>query len=80
MRESHAGLHITEADFYDMVAVLRDVLKERHVDQKSTNELLKLLAPMKRDIVEHHRPAAPAGAPEATPAPPDGAVPQPVTP
>jgi hemoglobin len=80
MRESHAGLHITEADFYDMVAVLRDVLKERRVDQRSTNELLKILAPMKRDIVEHQRPAPPPVPTEAPAAAPDGAVPQPVTP
>ena len=52
MREVHAGHHISQADFYDMVATLREVLKERHVDSGATNELLRLLAPMKRDIVE----------------------------
>jgi hemoglobin len=52
MREVHAGHHITQSDFYDMVSTLRDVLKERHVDLGATNELLRLLAPMKRDIVE----------------------------
>ena len=52
MREVHAGHHISQADFYDMVATLRDVLKERHVESGATNELLRLLAPMKRDIVE----------------------------
>jgi hemoglobin len=56
MREVHAGHHISQADFYDMVATLREVLKERHVELGATNELLRLLAPMKRDIVE----AAPA--------------------
>jgi hypothetical protein len=35
-----------------MVADLREVLKERHVSQGATNELLRLLAPMKRDVVE----------------------------
>jgi hemoglobin len=52
MRESHAGHHISEADFYGMVSDLRDILHERHVSIGATNELLRLLAPMKRDIVE----------------------------
>jgi hemoglobin len=52
MRESHAGHHITEAHFYGMVETLKQVLRERHVGLRETNELLRLLAPMKRDIVE----------------------------
>jgi hemoglobin len=52
MRESHAGQHISEAEFYGMVATLQTILKERHVSTGATNELLRLLAPMKRDIVE----------------------------
>ena len=52
MRQVHAGHHISEAEFYGMVADLRVVLKERHVSQGATNELLRLLAPMKRDVVE----------------------------
>ena len=52
MREVHAGHHISEAEFFGMVADLRNVLKERHVSQGATNELLRLLAPMKRDVVE----------------------------
>jgi hemoglobin len=52
MREVHAGHHISEAEFYGMVADLREVLKQRHVSQGATNELLRLLAPMKRDVVE----------------------------
>jgi hemoglobin len=52
MREVHAGHHISEAEFFGMVADLRTVLKERHVSQGATNELLRLLAPMKRDVVE----------------------------
>jgi hemoglobin len=66
MKEVHAGHHITEAMFYRMVDTLRAILKERHVDQRSTNQLLRLLAPMKRDVVEHgSAPAAPpvSGAP-----------------
>jgi hemoglobin len=57
MKQTHAGHHIGQAEFYGMVEDLRKVLKERSVDTRSINELLRLLAPMKRDIVE---PAAPA--------------------
>jgi len=65
MKESHAGLHITQADFYDMVGTLRAILHERHVTTGATNELLRLLAPMKRDVVDTlppvpARPALPA--------------------
>ena len=52
MKEVHAGHHISEADFYGMVETLRSILKERHVGIATTNELLRLLAPMKRDVVE----------------------------
>jgi len=52
MKESHAGQHISEAEFYGMVADLRDILHERHVSTGATNELLRILAPMKRDVVE----------------------------
>lgn len=65
MKRSHAGLHISQAMFYRMVETLRVVLHERHVDQRSTNELLRLLAPMKRDVVEHAPAARPALAPAA---------------
>jgi hemoglobin len=58
MKETHAGHHISEADFYGMVTDLRDILHERHVSMGATNELLRLLAPMKRDVVESGRGAA----------------------
>jgi hemoglobin len=58
MREVHAGHHISEAEFFGMVADLRAVLKERHVSQGAVNELLRLLAPMKRDVVEPAQSAA----------------------
>jgi hemoglobin len=58
MREVHAGHHISEAEFFGMVADLRAVLRRRHVSQGATNELLRLLAPMKRDVVEPAQPAA----------------------
>ncbi len=60
MRQVHAGHHISEAEFYRMVDVLRAILKERHVSIAATNALLRLLAPMKRDVVE----AAAATAPQ----------------
>jgi hemoglobin len=52
MKEVHAGHHISEAEFYGMVATLREVLRQRHVDLGATNQLLRLLAPMKREVVE----------------------------
>ncbi len=58
MKEVHAGHHITEAEFFGMVADLREVLKGRHVSQGAVNELLRLLAPMKRDVVEPARTGA----------------------
>jgi hemoglobin len=51
MKEVHAGLHISQSEFYTMVDLLRDILRRRNVDLASTNELLRLLAPMKRDFV-----------------------------
>ncbi len=52
MRETHGGHHITEAEFYGLVDTLRAVLREHHESLADSNELLRLLAPMKRDIVE----------------------------
>jgi hemoglobin len=52
MRQVHAGHHISEAEFYRMVDTLRAILKERRVGVSATNALLRLLAPMKRDVVE----------------------------
>lgn len=52
MRQVHAGHHITEAEFYGLVDMLRAILKERHVSMSATNALLRKLAPMKRDVVE----------------------------
>jgi hemoglobin len=75
MKEVHAGHHITEAQFYRMVDALRDILRERHVDQRSTNQLLRLLAPMKRDVVEHGSPADPTAPNVPSPAPAATGVP-----
>jgi len=50
MKKAHAQSAITQAEFELMVAALRDAL-DRHVGTREKNEMLKLLAPMKRDIV-----------------------------
>jgi hemoglobin len=55
MKEVHAGHHISQAEFYGMVDTLRTILKERRVGIAATNRLLRLLAPMKRDVVEPMR-------------------------
>ncbi len=60
MRQVHAGHHISQAEFYGMVEALRAILVERGVDLRSRNELLRLLAPMKRDVVEPPAKPAPA--------------------
>jgi hemoglobin len=52
MREVHAGHHISEAEFFGMVEKLRATLIAHRVALRERNELLALLAPMKRDIVE----------------------------
>lgn len=52
MRDVHAGHKIDQAEFYGLVEVLRDSLRRHGVGLGERNELLKILAPMKRDIVE----------------------------
>lgn len=51
MKTVHQGLKNTESEFYLMVQFLRDALASAGVSEGEKNELLKLLAPMKRDIV-----------------------------
>lgn len=51
MKKSHADLHITTAEFELMVDALRERLDANGVATKEKNELLKILAPMKRDVV-----------------------------
>jgi hemoglobin len=51
MKNSHAEAEITTAEFELMVQVMRDVMDKHHVGTKEKNELLKILAPMKRDVV-----------------------------
>ncbi len=62
MRQVHAGHHIGEAEFYGLVAQLRSALRRHGVRLRERNELLALLAPMKRDVVDVPVPA-PAGPP-----------------
>ena len=51
MKQSHAGLNITESEFYGFVEVLIEVLDSNGIGLKEKNQLLVILAPMKRDIV-----------------------------
>ncbi|MEP7262179.1 MAG: group 1 truncated hemoglobin [Usitatibacter sp.] len=51
MKEVHKGLRNTEAEFYLLVQFLRDALANAGVREAEKNELLRLLAPMKRDVV-----------------------------
>lgn len=48
----HAGLGITQAEFYILVEHLRGVLDDMSVTPGARNGLLALLAPFKRDVVE----------------------------
>ncbi len=48
----HANLGITEAQFHIAVDMLRTLMRERGISQGGRNRLLKLLAPMKRDVVD----------------------------
>ena len=51
MKTVHAGLNITEREFYAMVEALRAELDSHNVGEREKNELLRILAPMKRDVV-----------------------------
>ena len=51
MARSHADLKIMAGEFDAMAGMLREELDRAGVDPGAKNELLRLLAPMKRDIV-----------------------------
>jgi hemoglobin len=51
MDKVHKGLHNTAAEMDLVVQFLRDSLDANGVGQREKNELLQLLAPMKKDIV-----------------------------
>ncbi len=52
MRAVHAGHQISEAQFYGLVRALQAALRHHGVRLRERNELLALLAPMKRDVVD----------------------------
>jgi hemoglobin len=52
MRAAHMGLGITEADFNALVENLLDAMRARGLPVATQNELLALLAPMQREIVQ----------------------------
>ena len=52
MKLVHKGLKITEREFYALVEALRQALNDNGVDEREKNELLAILAPMKRLVVE----------------------------
>lgn len=56
MRDSHAEHQITQAEFYGLVEILRDALRRHHVGLRERNELLAILAPMQRDVVNVRAP------------------------
>ena len=52
MKEVHQGMEISESEFYVMVEFLRGTLNRSSVAEGAKNELLRILASMKRDIVQ----------------------------
>jgi hemoglobin len=52
MREVHAGDRIGNAEFYGLVEQLRGAMRAQDVPLAARNELLEILAPMKRDVVK----------------------------
>lgn len=51
MAESHAPFEFTNADFNAVVEDLQLAMRRRDISFRTQNKLLKLLAPMQRDIV-----------------------------
>jgi hemoglobin len=52
MRDVHAGHHISNAEFFALVDELRSAMRAAGVPLSARNELLEILAPMKRDVVK----------------------------
>lgn len=52
MKTTHAGMKITDADFHALVEDLVAALDRFKVPAREKNELLGILGPMKKDIVE----------------------------
>ena len=51
MKTAHAGMNIKGGDFGALVEDLVGALDQYHVPPREKNELLSMLAPMKKDIV-----------------------------
>ena len=51
MKAAHDGMNIGQREFYALVEALRAALDDHGVGEREKNELLRLLAPMKRDVV-----------------------------
>ncbi len=58
MARAHADARIVASEFDALVNILREELDRAGVDAGAKNELLRLLAPMKREIVGGHGGAA----------------------
>lgn len=52
MKLVHKDLKISEREFYALVEVLRQTLHDNGVGEREKNELLAILAPMKRLVVK----------------------------
>lgn len=55
MRNAHADLGLTGSEFETVVQILRDELDRAGVNAAAKNELLRRLAPIRRDIVTGDR-------------------------
>lgn len=55
MKDAHKSLAISNADFDTLVADLTMALDQNHVGKAEKEELLALLAPMRKDIVENDK-------------------------
>lgn len=51
MKDSHADMEITRADFNTLVEVLRQAMNAQDIPFPRQNQLLALVAPMYRDVV-----------------------------
>jgi len=52
MKSAHAGMDITNAEFGGLVGDLVTTLNKFTVGRREQSELLSMLSPMRRDIVE----------------------------
>jgi hemoglobin len=77
MRDAHAGMGVTQADFNALVEDLVAALNTFNVPAAEQAELLGLLAPLQSQIVEAGAPTPAPPVPPATPAPAQTPVPQP---